>query len=211
MSDDGPTARAVGAPLRIVIAEDEAIIRLNLKETLEAVGHEVVGDVGNGEDAITAIRTLEPDLAILDINMPPGLSGLEVARTVHEELICAVLILTAFSKQDLVQRASDYGVMSYLVKPYEQASLAPAIELAYTRFGESKELTREVRDLREQLEVRKVVDRAKGVLMDAYAMKEADAFSFIQKSAMSHRIPMKDAAQQVIDKTLSPSGREDEQ
>jgi len=205
MSDAEATGpRAAPTPLRIVIAEDESIIRLNLKETLEAMGHIVVADVGNGEDAITAVRTLTPDLAILDINMPPGLSGLEVARTVHEELICAVLILTAFSKQDLVQRASEYGVMSYLVKPYEQASLSPAIALAHTRFAEARELTRELEDLREQLAVRKVVDRAKGLLMDSYAMKEADAFSFIQKSAMSHRIPMKDAAQRVINKTLQP-------
>jgi len=205
MSDAESTGSPVAqTPLRIVIAEDESIIRLNLKETLEAMGHIVVADVGNGEDAITAVRTLTPDLAILDINMPPGLSGLEVARTVHEELICAVLILTAFSKQDLVQRASEYGVMSYLVKPYEQASLSPAIALAHTRFAEARELTRELEDLREQLAVRKVVDRAKGLLMDSYAMKEADAFSFIQKSAMSHRIPMKDAAQQVINKTLQP-------
>ncbi len=191
------------APIRVVIAEDEAIIRLDLKETLEEEGYEVVGETGRGDEAVALVKEHEPDLAILDIKMP-GLDGLSAAREIAGERRAAVLILTAFSQRDLIERARDAGALAYLVKPFQRSELIPAVEVALGRFKEMKALAAEVKGLEEQLTIRRIVDRAKGILMDAHGMTENDAFSFIQKTAMRERKTMKAIAQQVIDGELTP-------
>ena len=189
--------------VRVVIAEDEAIIRLDLKETLEEEGYEVVGETGRGDEAVSLVKQLEPDIAILDIKMP-GLDGLQAAREIAGERRAAVLILTAFSQRDLIERARDAGALAYLVKPFQRSELIPAVEVALGRFKETRALEAEVRSLEDQLETRRVVDRAKGILMDGHGMSEADAFSFIQKTAMRERQSMKVVAQRVIDGELTP-------
>jgi response regulator NasT len=189
--------------VRVVIAEDEAIIRLDLKELLEEEGYEVVGETGRGDEAVELVKQLEPDLAILDIKMP-GLDGLSAAREISGERRAAVVILTAFSQRDLIEQARDAGAVAYLVKPFQKHDLLPAIEVAIGRFEESKALHKEVASLEEQLTTRKVVDRAKGQLMDRYQLSENDAFSFIQKTAMRERATMKAIAQRIIDGELHP-------
>jgi two-component system, response regulator PdtaR len=189
--------------VRVVIAEDEAIIRLDLKEILEEEGYEVVGETGRGDEAVELVKQLEADLAILDIKMP-GLDGLAAAREISGERRAAVVILTAFSQRDLIEQARDAGAVAYLVKPFQKHDLLPAIEVALGRFEESKALHREVASLEEQLATRKVVDRAKGMLMDRYGMSENDAFAFIQKTAMRERVTMKMVAQRIIDGELHP-------
>jgi response regulator NasT len=188
---------------RVVLAEDEAIIRLDLKETLEDEGYEVVGETGRGDEAVALVKELNPDLAILDIKMP-GLDGLTAAREITSERRAAVLILTAFSQRHLVERARDAGALAYLVKPFQRSELIPAVEVALGRFKEVKALEAEVRGLEEQLETRRLVDRAKGKLMDEHGMAEAVAFSFIQRNAMRQRVVMRVVASQVIDGTLRP-------
>lgn len=190
-------------PTRVVIAEDEAIIRLDLKETLEEEGYDVVGETGRGDEAVELVRRLEPEIAILDIKMP-GVDGLTAARQITAEQLCAVLVLTAFSQRDLVDEARDAGALAYLVKPFQRSELVPAIELAVGRFRELRALTEQTRSLEEQLETRKAVDRAKGILMDTQAMTERDAFSFIQRTAMGERVTMRDVASRIIDGTLLP-------
>lgn len=190
-------------PTRVVIAEDEAIIRLDLKETLEEEGYEVVAETGRGDEAVELVRLHNPDVAILDIKMP-GLDGLSAAREIAGERRAAVLILTAFSQRDLIERARDAGALAYLVKPFQKADLFPAIEVALGRFRELKELHDQATSLESQLETRKLVDRAKGLLMDKFGLNEAAAFSFIQKTAMKERQTMRDIAQAVIDGTLTP-------
>ena len=190
--------------IRVVIAEDEAIIRLDLRETLEEEGYEVVGEAGRGDTAVELVRDLRPDLAILDIKMP-GMDGLEAARLITDERLCGVLVLTAFSQRDFIEQARDAGALAYLVKPFQKSDLVPAIELAIARFRELSALADEVKGLEEQLETRKVVDRAKGILMDRHAMSEQDAFSFIQKRAMSERTKMKTIAERVVAGDLTPS------
>jgi len=189
--------------VRVVIAEDEAIIRLDLKEILEEEGYEVVGETGRGDEAVQLVKDLEPDLAILDIKMP-GMDGLAAAREISGERRAAVLILTAFSQRDLIEQARDSGALAYLVKPFQKSELIPAIEVALGRFAEVKALEREVQSLEEQLETRKLVDRAKGMLMDGHGLNENDAFSFIQKTAMRQRVTMKQVAQQIIAGDLVP-------
>jgi response regulator NasT len=192
-------------PTRVVIAEDEAIIRLDLKETLEEEGYDVVGETGRGDEAIDLVRRLEPDLAILDIKMP-GLDGLAAAREISAERKAAVLILTAFSQRDLIEQARDAGALAYLVKPFQKSELIPAVEVALGRFNEIRALADQNLSLAEQLETRKLVDRAKGRLMDNFGLSEADAFRFVQKTAMDTRQTLKAVAQQVIDGDLKPSG-----
>ena len=189
--------------LRVVIAEDEAIIRMDLRETLEEEGYDVVGETGRGDEAVELVRTMQPDLAILDIKMP-GTDGLEAARVINAEKICGVLMLTAFSQREVVEQARDAGALAFLIKPFQKSDLIPAIEVAMGRFRELRSLTGEIDALGDQLESRKRVDRAKGVLMDAAQMSENDAFGFIQRTAMSGRQRMRDVAQQVIDGTLRP-------
>ena len=192
-------------PLRVVIAEDEAIIRMDLRETLEEEGYEVVGETGRGDRVIELVRDLEPDLAILDIKMP-GADGLEAARTINAERLCGVLMLTAFSQREVVEEARDAGALAFLVKPFQKSDLIPAIEVAMGRFRELRSLSGEVDALGDQLEARKVIDRAKGVLIDECAMAERDAFNFLQKTAMSRRVRMRDIAEQVLDGSLRPDG-----
>ena len=183
--------------VRVVTAEDEAIIRLDLKETLEEEGYEVVGETGRGDEAVALVRELEPDLAILDIKMP-GLDGISAAREITGERRAAVLILTAFSQRDLVEQATEAGTMGYLVKPFQKSDLVPAIEVALGRFRQLRSLEGEVASLDQQLETRKLVDRAKGMLMDGRGMSEAAAFSYIQQTAMRHRLKMREVAEKVI-------------
>jgi response regulator NasT len=189
--------------IRVVIAEDEAIIRLDLKETLEEEGYEVVGETGRGDEAVELVRNLSPDLVILDIKMP-GLDGLAAASAISAEKQAAVLILTAFSQRDLIEKARDAGALAYLVKPFQKSELLPAVEVALGRFQELKALEAENLSLSEQLETRKVADRAKGILMDRHGMSEKDAFRFIQKTAMDSRQPLRAVAQQVVDGELKP-------
>jgi two-component system, response regulator PdtaR len=190
-------------PTRVVIAEDEAIIRLDLKETLEEEGYIVVGETGRGDEAVELVKEHEPDVAILDIKMP-GLDGLSAAREISGERRAAVLILTAFSQRDLIEQARDSGALAYLVKPFQRSELIPAVEIAIGRFREMKALHDQALSLEEQLDTRKVVDRAKGRLMDEHGLSEQDAFSFIQRMAMRERLTMKSVGERVIAGELGP-------
>ena len=186
-----------GGRTKVLIAEDEAIIRLDLKEMLEEEGIEVVGEASDGEAAIRLAKEREPDLIIMDIKMP-GMDGLAAAERITEEGLGAVLILTAFSQKDLVQRAADAGAMGYLVKPFQKSDLMPAIEVALSRHQELLAVRKESQDLTEQLETRKAVDRAKGKLMDDQSLSESDAFRAIQKRAMNERRSMKEIALEIL-------------
>ena len=187
----------------VVIAEDEAIIRLDLREMLEEEGYVVVGETGRGDEAVQLVQEHSPDLCIFDIKMP-GMDGLAAAREVSVGRKAAVVILTAFSQRHLIEEARDAGVLSYLVKPFQREELVSAIEVALGRFEEILQLDATVRELEEKLEVRKAVDRAKGVLMDEHGLSEADAFAFVQKSAMRERSSMWDVANRVISEDLVP-------
>ena len=188
---------------RVVIAEDEAIIRLDLKETLEEEGYTVVGETGRGDRAVDLVRELRPDVAIFDVKMP-GMDGISAAAAVTADRLCAVLILTAFSQRDVVEQARDAGVLAYLVKPFQRNELVPAVELAIGRFKELAALANDVKTLEEQLETRKTVDRAKGMLMDGHGLSESQAFSFIQKTAMNERATMRAVAARIIAGQLAP-------
>jgi response regulator NasT len=188
---------------RVVIAEDEAIIRLDLRELLEEEGYAVVGETGRGDEAIDLVRELVPDLVILDVKMP-GLDGLSAARQIASERLAAVLILTAFSQRDLVEQARDAGALAYLVKPFQKSDLLPAIELALARHAELSSLERHVENLEARLESRKIIDRAKGRLMDEHGFDEQSAWRFIQTRAMSERVKVGEIAQRVVDGELMP-------
>jgi two-component system, response regulator PdtaR len=189
-------------PFRVVIAEDEALIRLDLKEMLEEEGYEVVGEAGDGETAVKLAVGQRPDLVILDVKMPV-LDGLSAAEQIAAERIAPVVILTAFSQRDLVERARDAGAMAYLVKPFTKADLVPAIAMAVSRFQEVRALEAEVSSLRDRLEVRKLLDRAKGLLQAEHGLTEAEAFRWIQKTSMDRRISMRDVAQAVLDRAMA--------
>jgi response regulator NasT len=184
-------------PRRVVIAEDEALIRLDLAEMLEEEGYDVVGQAGDGERAIALAEELRPDLVVLDVKMP-RLDGISAAQRIAEQRIAPVVILTAFSQRELVERARDAGAMAYLVKPFTKADLVPAVEMAVSRFAELQMLEAEVADLSERLETRKAVDRAKGVLQQRLDLSEPDAFRWIQKTAMDLRLSMRQVADGVI-------------
>ena len=190
-------------PTRVVIAEDEAIIRLDLKELLEEEGYDVVGETGRGDEAIELVRQTEPDLVILDIKMP-GMDGLSAARHISSERLAAVLVLTAFSQRDLVDQARDAGALAYLVKPFQKSDLIPAMEMALGRHAELTSLERDVGNLAERLEARKAIDRAKGVLMDQHGKTEQEAWRDLQQQAMHNRVKVHDIARRVIDGEITP-------
>jgi two-component system, response regulator PdtaR len=184
-------------PCRILIADDESLIRLDLREMLSHLGYEVVADVGDGQAALDLARKLRPDIVIMDIQMPV-IDGITAAEYLTSEQIAPVVLLTAYSDQELVERAKSAGVVGYLVKPFREAELLPVIELSLTRFAEFTALRSEVGDLKDALESRKVVERAKGVLMDTHGMSEAEAFRRIRKTSMDARKSMREVAEAIL-------------
>ena len=182
---------------RVLLAEDEALIRLDLAEMLTEAGYEVVGQASNGEEAVSLAESLRPDLIIMDVKMPV-MDGLTAAETIGEQRICPVIMLTAFSQKELVERARDAGVMAYIVKPFTVSDVTPAVEVALSRWAELKALESEVADLGERLETRKAVEKAKGVLMKKLKITEAEAFRWIQKTAMDRRLGMREVADAVV-------------
>jgi len=182
---------------RILIADDESLILMDLREMLANLGYLVVGEANDGRSAVNMARELRPDLVVMDIKMP-DMDGIEAAKVLTEERLAPVLLLTAYSQQDLIERAKEAGVVGYLVKPFRESNLAPAIQITLARFEEFQTLQKEVDDLTEALETRKVVDRAKGILMDTQGLSEHDAFRRIQKMSMNTRRPMKEIAEAII-------------
>ncbi len=191
-------------PTKVVVAEDEAIIRMDLRELLQEEGYEVVAECGRGDEAVRLVRELRPDVALLDIKMP-GLDGISAAREIAVDRLAAVVLVTAFSQRELIEEASDAGVHGYVVKPFERHDLVPAIEVAIARFRAESTLVEQAESAEGRLEARKVIDRAKGILMDAHGMSEQDSYGFIQKTAMKDRRQMRDVAQDVIDGALVPA------
>lgn len=183
---------------RVLVAEDEALIRLDLAEMLREEGYAVVGEAADGEQAVAMAEELRPDLVILDVKMPK-MDGIDAAAKITGDRIAPVVILTAFSQRDLVMRARDAGTMAYLVKPFAKRDLVPAIELAVSRFSELQALESEVAGLSDRLETRKVIDRAKGLLMTSQGLTEPDAFRWIQRTAMDRRTTMKAVAEAVVE------------
>ena len=202
MAEASAVPRSESAP-RVLIAEDEAIIRLDLKEMLEEEGFEVVGEAADGDAAMRLAAERSPDLVIMDIKMP-GTDGLTAAESIVSDDLAAVLILTAFSQKDLVQRAAEAGAMGYLVKPFQKSDLLPAIEIALARHQQLSQVKAESESLEKQLETRKLVDRAKGRLIDSEGMSEADAFRHIQKRAMNERISMAQVATDILEGPIEP-------
>ncbi|MDO5633844.1 MAG: response regulator [Micrococcus sp.] len=193
---DEPTPPS--APLRAVVAEDEALIRLDIVESLTAAGYAVVGEAGDGEAAVAAVREHRPDVVVMDVKMPVR-DGLSAAEEIARERWAPVVMLTAFSQRELVERAREAGAMAYVVKPFTEADLVPAIELAVARFEELRSLETEVRDLAERFETRKLVERAKSLLQAHMELSEAEAFRWIQKTSMDRRLSMREVAQTVVD------------
>jgi two-component system, response regulator PdtaR len=182
---------------RVIIADDESLVRTDLREALTELGYLVVGEVGDGQSAVNMARELDPDVVVMDIKMP-GMDGIEAAQVLTQEKIAPVVLLTAYSQKELIDRAKEAGVVGYLVKPFRETDLAPAIELAIARFAEFRTLEQEVDNLAEALETRKKVERAKGILMDQQGMTETEAFRKIQKMSMNTRRPMKEVAEAII-------------
>ena len=202
--DDGTTTSAAPATgLKVLVVEDEALIRMDLAEMLTEEGYVVAGEAGDGEQALELARRLHPDLVIMDIKMPK-VDGITAAAAIVEERIAPVVMLTAFSQRDLIEQARDAGAMAYLVKPFARHELVPAIELAVSRFAEKRALEDEVATLSERLETRKVVDRAKGLLMTRQQMTEPEAFRWIQRTAMDRRTTMKAVAEAVVEGLATP-------
>ena len=183
--------------LRIIIADNESIIRMDLKEMLEEAGHNVIAEAPNGAKAVDLVRSHRPDLVIMDIQMPE-MDGITAAKIISNEKIAPVLLLTAFSQKDIVEKAKDSGVLAYLVKPVKEANLFPAIEIAVSRFQEFAELEQELENVKNSLESRKILDRAKGILMDSYNLSETEAYRRIQQYSMSKRISIKEVAEAII-------------
>lgn len=183
--------------LRILLADDEAILRLDLREMLAEAGHDVVGEAANGEEAVKMARQLQPEFIIMDVKMPV-MDGLTAAKIIAEENIAPVLLLTAYSQQDIVEKASDAGVIAYLVKPIREDQLFPAMEIAAKRFTEMQQLNLELAQLKDSLETRKLLDRAKGILMTAHGMTEQEAYRKMQQFSMAKRISLKSLAERII-------------
>jgi AmiR/NasT family two-component response regulator len=192
-----PAVPAPRAAKRVLVAEDEAIIRLDLAEMLVEAGYDVVGQAGDGEQAVALATSLRPDIVIMDVKMPV-MDGISAAEQIGKERICPVVMLTAFSQTELVERARDAGVMAYIVKPFTSSDVTPALDIALSRWAELKTLEAEIADLGDRLETRKAVDRAKGVLMTKLKISEADAFRWIQKTAMDRRMSMREVADAVV-------------
>lgn len=184
--------------IRVLIADDEPIIRLDLSQMLQELGYDVIAEADCGEQALEFARQLKPDVALLDVKMPPGIDGIEAARVMDEERIAPAVLLTAYSDHELIARAKEAGVYGYLVKPFRPADLAPAIEVALARYQETLDLDKEVNDLKETLETRKLVERAKGILMDTYQLKEQEAYRRIQQQSMNMRKSMREIAEAII-------------
>ena len=184
--------------LRILIADNESIIRMDLKELLEESGHEVVGEASDGFKAVELTRKLKPDLVIMDIKMPE-MDGIAAAKMISNEKLAPVLLLTAYSQKEIVEKAKDSGVLAYLVKPVKESNLFPAMEIALSRFKEYMEIEQELLDLRSSLETRKILDRAKGLLMDAYNLSEQEAFRRIQQYSMAKRKSIRQVAESIIE------------
>ena len=182
---------------RVIVADDESLIRMDLREMLTNLGYLVIGEVADGRSAVNQARELRPDVVVMDIKMP-DMDGIEAAKILTEERVAPVVLLSAYSQRELVERARDAGVVAYLVKPYREEELAPAIEVALARFNEFKDLQKQVSDLQQALETRKLVDRAKGILMDKQGLTEAEAFRKVQKMSMDNRKAMKDVAEAII-------------
>jgi two-component system, response regulator PdtaR len=190
----GPTTKTLA---RVVIADDDPIIRMDLREMLTDLNYQVVGEAADGKNAVSLARDLKPELVIMDIRMPE-MDGIEAAQALTQESIAPVLLLTAYSEPDLVRRATEAGVVGYLVKPFREAQLGPAIEVTLGRFREFQQLHKELGDMKEALEARKVIDRAKGMLMDRFGLSEADAFRRIQKRSMDTRKSMREVAEAIL-------------
>ena len=204
-SADSPTSSAAPATgLRVLVVEDEALIRLDLAEMLTEEGYTVAGEAADGEQAVAQARELRPDLVIMDVKMPK-MDGIEAAGAIVGERIAPVVMLTAFSQRELIEQARDAGAMAYLVKPFARHELVPAIELAVSRFAEKRALEDEVASLTDRLETRKIIDRAKGLLMTQQAMTEPEAFRWIQRTAMDRRTTMKAVAEAVVDGLAAPT------
>ena len=184
-------------PLKIVIADDEAVIRMDLKEILREAGHEVVGETANGRRAVAIVRDAHPDLVIMDIKMP-DMDGVEAARLIAADHLAPVLLLTAFDDAELIERAKDAGVLAYLVKPVEEKNLFPAMEIALSRWQEMQSLEEELFAMRDSLETRKLLDRAKGILMQAHNISEAEAYRRMQRYSMEKRLSLKEVAAAVV-------------
>lgn len=184
-------------PLKIVIADDEAVIRMDLKEILREAGHEVVGETANGRRAVAIVRDMHPDLVIMDIKMP-DMDGIEAARLIAADHLAPVLLLTAFDDAELIERAKDAGVLAYLVKPVEEKNLFPAMEIALSRWQEMQALEEELFAMRDSLETRKLLDRAKGILMQAHNISEAEAYRRMQRYSMEKRLSLKEVAAAVV-------------
>ena len=182
---------------RVIIADDESLIRMDLREMLTNLGYLVIGEVADGRSAVNQARELRPDVVVMDIKMP-DMDGIEAAKILTEERVAPVVLLSAYSQRELVERGREAGVVAYLVKPYREEELAPAIEVALARFAEFKDLEKQVADLQQALETRKLVDRAKGILMDKQGLTESEAFRKIQKMSMDNRKAMKDVAEAII-------------
>ena len=197
-----PAAPVTG--LRVLVVEDEALIRLDLAEMLTEEGYVVAGEAADGEQAVAQARELRPDLVIMDVKMPK-MDGIQAAATIVEERIAPVVMLTAFSQRELIEQARDAGAMAYLVKPFARHELVPAIELAVSRFAERRALEDEVATLNDRLETRKIVDRAKGLLMTQQTMTEPEAFRWIQRTAMDRRTTMKAVAEAVVNGLAAPA------
>lgn len=203
MRETASVPAGVSAPLRIVVAEDEAIIRLDLVEMLREAGHDVIGEAGDGRKAVELVGKLRPDLVVMDVKMP-RLDGISAAQEIGGAGLAPVVMLTAFSDKELVERASEAGVMAYVLKPFTADDLRPAITVAAGRWAERKALESEVADLFERLETRKAVDKAKGVLMKSLDLDEAEAFRWIQKAAMDRRLGMREVADAVVAGAAQP-------
>ena len=204
MPADRGAVRRIMDKLKIIIADDEALIRMDLREMLAAAGHKIIAEGANGEEALEATRDLHPDLVIMDVKMPK-MDGLTAAKLINEEQLAPVLLLTAYSQKDIVEQAKEAGVLAYIVKPVREEQLFPALEIAVSRFKEFQSFKEEVGQLRASLATRKLLDRAKGILMTAHGFTEQEAYRRMQQFSMNRRMSIKDVAQAIIDAATKSS------